>query len=112
MRWKPYDTLVTEIEVLFVPDCPNLERVRRRLRDALDRAHIDAAVRETEVATPGGAARLGMKGSPTILIDGHDPFAAPGGPSLSCRLYAVEGTLDGAPSVDQLVAALPRPDER
>ena len=29
-----------------------------------------------------------MRGSPTVLIDGRDPFAVPGaGPSLSCRQY-------------------------
>ena len=33
------------------------------------------------------AARYGMQGSPTILIDGRDPFAEPGAAaSLSCRL--------------------------
>ena len=32
------------------------------------------------------AARRGMHGSPTILIDGIDPFAVPGQPaSVSCR---------------------------
>ncbi|HET6192893.1 MAG TPA: hypothetical protein VFE59_38505, partial [Trebonia sp.] len=40
------------------------------------------------VSTPEEAARYGMQGSPTILIDGRDPFAEPGAAaSLSCRLY-------------------------
>jgi hypothetical protein len=34
------------------------------------------------------AVRAGMHGSPTLLIDGVDPFAEPRArPSLSCRLY-------------------------
>ena len=34
------------------------------------------------------AARLGMTGSPTILLDGADPFAAAGAvPGLSCRIH-------------------------
>ena len=45
-----------------------------------------------------------MHGSPTLLIDGVDPFAAPGRPSsLSCRLYRdATGHADGAPPVDAL----------
>lgn len=101
-----------EIDVLHVPDCPNLERVRQRLNEAVDRAHIKVSVRQTEVATPDAAARLGMHGSPTILVSGNDPFSAPGDePSLSCRLYADEGAIDGAPSVHQLVAAMRGTDQ-
>jgi hypothetical protein len=49
-----------------------------------------------------------MTGSPTLLIDGHDPFAEPGSAaSLSCRLYRDEsGRIVGAPSVAQLRRAL------
>jgi hypothetical protein len=51
-----------------------------------------------------------MNGSPTLLIDGVDPFGRPGlRPSLSCRLYPDEnGSLSGAPSVTQLRQVLPR----
>ena len=50
------------------------------------------------------AAEAGMHGSPTLLVDGVDPFAAPGQPpSLSCRLYRdAAGRADGAPPVDAL----------
>jgi hypothetical protein len=46
----------------------------------------------------------GMLGSPTMLVDGIDPFAQPGqAPSLSCRLYLDEhGRPAGAPSLGQL----------
>ena len=45
-----------------------------------------------------------MHGSPTLLIDGTDPFAAPGQPpSLSCRFYRdTTGLTEGAPSVETL----------
>jgi hypothetical protein len=72
-------------------------------------AGVAATTTETEVATAADAARVGMRGSPTILIDGKDPFGDPGDQtSLSCRLYDVGGSIDGAPSVEQLVAALER----
>lgn len=96
-----------EVDVLHVPACPNLDLARRRLREALDATGTVATVRETEISTPAEAAHRQMRGSPTILIDGHDPFGDPGDqPSLSCRLYDTGGTIDGAPSVDQLIAVL------
>jgi hypothetical protein len=53
------------------------------------------------------AVRVGFLGSPTILIDGADPFAAPGvTPSLSCRVYRTDTGLAGAPIVEQLRAVL------
>jgi len=49
-----------------------------------------------------------MHGSPTLLIDGVDPFAEPGQPpSLSCRLYRDDdGRTSGAPSAGQLRHAI------
>jgi hypothetical protein len=49
-----------------------------------------------------------MTGSPTLLVDGVDPFARPGlTPSVSCRLYRDEtGAIAGAPSVAALRRAL------
>jgi hypothetical protein len=54
------------------------------------------------------ASRLGMHGSPTLLINGVDPFAAPGTPaSLSCRVDRDEtGQSQGAPSLAALRMAL------
>lgn len=45
-----------------------------------------------------------MAGSPTLLLDGRDPFAPEGlQPSLSCGLYRhSDGTTDGAPSAADL----------
>jgi hypothetical protein len=49
-----------------------------------------------------------MHGSPTLLIDGVDPFAEPGQPpSMSCRPYRDEnGQLSVAPSLSQLRQAI------
>ncbi|MFI8320345.1 MULTISPECIES: organomercurial lyase [Streptomyces] len=94
------------ITILTVPDCPNVPVVRERLAAALDgRA---AGVELVEVSEEGDAARWGMTGSPTVLLDGTDPFAIPGAPpSVSCRLYRdAEGRTDGAPSVQALREAL------
>jgi hypothetical protein len=54
------------------------------------------------------AAGLGMRGSPTLLIDGTDPFPVPGAPpALACRLYpGADGRPAHAPSVSALRVAL------
>jgi hypothetical protein len=97
------------IELLTVPGCPHRGPTLIRLREALDRVgHGDAVVIERQVVDATEAAAVGMHGSPTILIDGRDPFAATPEASLSCRLYSSDGALDGSPSVDDLVEALTR----
>ncbi len=81
--------------------------MRSRLREALEAAGAEAFVREVPVATAEEAEAAGMPGSPTIMIDGHDPFAAKGqAASLSCRLYASGGRIDTAPTVSELVESL------
>jgi hypothetical protein len=52
-----------------------------------------------------------MHGSPTILVDGTDPFAGPGeAASVSCRLYrGSDWRPEGAPSVSQLRQAIGEP---
>ncbi len=95
------------IDILHVTDCPNVVPVLSRLREALDELRIVSDVRVVEVTTTDQAERVGMKGLPTILIDGRDPFPAPG-PSLACRLYRNSGVFDGAPSAEALIEVLAR----
>lgn len=95
------------IELLYVPDCPNRTLAREHIDRALLGTGLPAVVSEREVRTSEDAARLGMHGSPTILIDGRDPFEAASEPAgLSCRLYVAESGVRGAPTVEQLIAAL------
>ncbi|MFD9408242.1 alkylmercury lyase family protein [Streptomyces sp. NPDC059989] len=96
------------ITVLAVPDCPHAPVIEERIaRAGRDRG---AKVERVEVADEEQAVLLGMTGSPTVLIDGVDPFAVPGAPasaSLSCRLYrGPDGRVEGAPSVADLRRAL------
>ncbi len=94
------------ITVLTVADCPNAQPALERITAVLD--GLDTELELVEVASETEAARRGMYGSPTILIDGNDPFAQPGaGPSLSCRLYhKSDGTLSGVPDENALRRAL------
>lgn len=96
-----------KLQVLHVPNCPNVDVLIARLDQSLaGRATVDVEL--TVIHDQGEAAKSGMTGSPTLLVDGADPFAVAGQPaSLSCRLYVDEaGAVSGAPSVTQLRAAI------
>ena len=88
-----------ELIVLVVPDCPHSTLLHERLDLALEQLP-ETTVTWHEVTDAEEAERLGMHGSPTLLMDGVDPQARPGETaSLSCRLGDV-------PSVDQIRALL------
>ena len=96
------------IDILYVTHCPNLAAARTRVQEAVQDAGVSAVVDEVEILTQEDAERFGMHGSPTILIDGHDPFRLADEPSLACRLYRTAGAVEGAPTVADLVEVLSR----
>jgi hypothetical protein len=98
------------LTVLAVPDCPNVTLLEQRLAEVL-RSRSDVTVSRHEVTDQDQACRRGMRGSPTLLVDGIDPFATPGQPaSASCRLYRdAHGRAEGAPTVRRLRDAISHP---
>ncbi len=96
-----------ELAVLAVPDCPSVALLEDRLARALQ-GRPDVTVTRHVIASQQEAARRGMRGSPTILVNGTDPFARPGqAASMSCRLYRDRGGKpEGAPTVSQLREAV------
>lgn len=96
-----------ELILLTIPDCPNAAVFESRLATALA-DYPDTVVRRREIAGELDAARAGMCGSPTLLIDGVDPFAVPGQlPGLACRLYRdATGRPAGAPPVEAIRRAV------
>lgn len=92
-----------DLVLLTVPDCPNASAFEERLAAALA-GQPAAVIRRVVVGDEREAAEAGMHGSPTLLVDGTDPFAAPGEPpSLSCRLYRdAAGQAGPVPSVEEL----------
>lgn len=91
------------VEILTVPDCPNGPVLKERLMLALA-GRAGAELIEHVVDSQAEAERRGMHGSPTLLVDGRDRFAAPDSEcSVSCRLYrGADGGIGGAPSVEEL----------
>jgi hypothetical protein len=96
-----------EIELCYFDGCPNWQATEAMLLRILGELGIDVEVHHTLIETPEAAERLGFRGSPTVLINGRDPFADPKAPiGLSCRIYRTETGLAGSPSPAQLRSAL------
>ncbi len=96
-----------EITLQYFDGCPNWRLAEDRLRIALGDAEAEQAITRQRIDTPEEAEAGQFRGSPTILVDGRDPFAEAGAPvGLSCRIYRTEAGSEGAPSVRQLAAVL------
>jgi hypothetical protein len=96
------------VQLLTVPNCPHAEPAAAVVRQALDQEGLsDVPVTTVTIDTEAEAARLGFPGSPTILIDGHDPFPeADSRPALACRLYQHPTGLNGTPPIHPIRQAL------
>lgn len=92
--------MTLQLEVLHVRECPNLQPLLDRLHQACD---VEVSTRE--ISTQDEATAVGMAGSPTLLINGADPFAESGQRDfrLSCRLYRdPDGRIVPVPTVEEL----------
>ncbi|MEP7178889.1 MAG: thioredoxin family protein [Pseudonocardiales bacterium] len=97
---------MTQIMIQYFDGCPNWQVASQRIRTAIG-TRDDVSIDYQPVETPEDAQRLRFAGSPTILIDGIDPFAAPHQPiGLTCRVYQTPHGPAGSPTVDQLIHAL------
>lgn len=96
------------VELLYFDGCPNWTVAETRLTQALSTAgRGDLPIHHRHVETPEDAAGLGFTGSPTVLVDGRDPFATGDEHvGLSCRVYPTPDGLSGSPTVEQLIEVL------
>lgn len=102
--------ILMTITIQYFAGCPHWkladERVRRVLRDL---ARSDVKLEYELIDSPEAADRAHFRGSPTILIDGRDPFAGQDQQfGLSCRVYETEAGAQGAPTEAQLERLLAR----
>jgi hypothetical protein len=99
-----------DVELLYFDGCPNW-RVADRHLDSLAAELGGVTVKHYTVDTTEEALRVGFRGSPTILVNGVDPFATPTDPrgGLSCRVYQTPNGPAGSPTIEQLREALIAP---
>lgn len=93
------------IELLYFDDCPHWRTADERVRAVAEARGLDVTRRL--VTTPAEAEAARFRGSPTILVDGRDPFASGDEAfGLSCRLYQTPEGPAGSPTAAQLEAVL------
>lgn len=89
------------LELLYFDDCPNWKIAAERV--AAIAGSRGLRVKHRLVTTPAEAEAARFRGSPTILVDGEDPFASGDEPfGLACRVYQTPDGLAGSPTTDQL----------
>lgn len=97
------------VQLLYFDECPNWQVADARLRAALEIVGRRVDVEKVLVTTSKQAEEWGFCGSPSVRVNGEDPFAQPGAPvGLSCRLYRTPEGVGGSPTVEQLVEILSR----
>lgn len=96
-----------DVTLLYFDGCPNWQTTDRLLTDLS--SQLGFSVSKRLVTTPEDADRSEFRGSPTVLVDGVDPFADPDAPTgLSCRIYVTPKGPQGSPTIEMLRAALTR----
>ena len=97
-----------EVQLLVVEDCPNEAPAAAVVRRALDEVGLSTLRFTIRVVTSQAEAeQLCFLGSPSVLIDGEDPFAEPHHrPAMACRLYRDDTGMSGVPPIRRLRQAL------
>ena len=99
------------LELVFDPDCPNIERARAAIRAALTAVGAPLVWREWDRGDPATLHVLRSLGSPSVLVNGLDvgadggPMADPG--ASCCRIYTDRhGRTSGAPTAEMILSTI------
>ena len=97
------------VRLLHFDGCPGWRLTAEHLAELAQEMQFEWEAVEVEAGDD--LAALGFRGSPTVLVDGADPFAEPGQPfAYACRVYATPGGLAGSPTREQLRDAISAAD--
>lgn len=95
------------ITIQYFDSCPNWKIVEERVKSVIDEHELEASIDYQRIETDGDAVKYQFAGSPTLLIDGVDPFASGPMPvGLACRTYVTDEGLADSPTAAQLEQAL------
>lgn len=97
-----------DVTLLYFDDCPNWRIADGHLR-TLAAENPDIVLTHRLVETIEAAEATRFRGSPSIIVNGADPFADADDPvGLSCRVYRTPDGPAGSPTIDQLRQVLAR----
>ena len=108
-RYDRRTTFIVEamdVTLLYFDGCPHWHQADQHLRAlAVDRP--DLVITRHLVETAAEAERTQFRGSPSIIVNGVDPFADADAPvGLSCRVFQTPHGRAGSPTIEQLSEAL------
>ena len=100
-----------QVTIQYFDGDPNWPTARDRVRDVLDgQGQGSLEIGMQRIGSSAEAHEFRFRGSPTILVDGVDPFdSEESGYGLMSRIYRTEEGIDGSPSMLQLREALAQP---
>lgn len=94
-----------DVTLLYFDGCPNWRQTAEHLRTLS--GELDLTISLRKIGSAEEAEQTGFRGSPTILVQGRDPFASGDEPvGLACRVYQTPHGQAGAPTIDQIRDAL------
>lgn len=94
------------VTLLYFDDCPNWLEADGHLR-TLASEYPEMIIERRLVETVEDAETTRFHGSPSIIVNGVDPFAEEDAPvGLSCRMYQTSNGPAGSPTLDQLRDAI------
>lgn len=97
-----------KVVLQYFDDCPNWKEAAAHL-DTLAAELPDLTVSLQRVDNAEEAERVNFHGSPSILVDGIDPFASDDAPvGLACRIFPTPEGPAGSPTLEQLRIAITR----
>lgn len=98
--------MARRVALQYFEGCPNWQTTADHLARVADEG-LDVTVDHELIDSHETAVARGFHGSPTVLVDGVDPFSDENTPiGLACRVYQTPAGLAGSPTLSQLRQAL------
>jgi hypothetical protein len=95
------------VELLYFDGCPHWQMMAAQLKELA--GELGFSWTPIPVETPEEAVVLRFHGSPSLHINGEDPFAEPEAPvGLTCRVYQTAAGWSGSPGLQVLRTTLVR----
>lgn len=96
-----------KVVLQYFDSCPGWQKADSHLQSVIESADLDIKIEYQRIETLENAQRFEFAGSPTVLIDGQDPWADDQlRVGLSCRTYPTPEGLQPSPTRAQIETAL------
>ena len=88
-----------KIELFYFKGCPTYIKTSENLGEVLSELRIQTKIEMIEVLDPNDAVMKKFLGSPTIKINDVDLEHKDGNYMFGCRVYSIDGKMQGTPSI-------------